>query len=89
MANAKKNPKAKKPVTLSDNRAENILAFMTAGVIGVSILTMLITLALLAFGVKVAPVVGVVPVVGLPMGVLLMISLLITNVVRKSRKNRG
>jgi hypothetical protein len=50
---------------------------------------MLVTLALLGVGVKVPPVVGVVPVVGLPIGVLLMISLLITNVIRKSRENRG
>jgi hypothetical protein len=89
MANAKKTPGPKKPITLRENRGENILAFMTAGVIGVSILTMLVTLALLGVGVKVAPVVGVVPVVGLPIGVLLMISLLITNVIRKSRENRG
>ncbi len=89
MANAKKTPETKAPITLRESRVENILAFMTAGVIGVSILTMLVTLALLGLGVKVAPVVGVVPVVGLPIGVLLMISLLITNVVRKSRENRG
>jgi hypothetical protein len=89
MANAKKTSANKKPIALRENRGENILAFMTAGVIGVSILTMLVTLALLGVGVKVAPVVGVVPVVGLPIGVLLMISLLITNVVRKSRENRG
>jgi hypothetical protein len=89
MANAKKTPGTKKPIALRENRGENILAFMTAGVIGVSILTMLVTLALLGVGVKVPPVVGVVPVVGLPIGVLLMISLLITNVIRKSRENRG
>jgi hypothetical protein len=88
MANAKKTPATKKPIALSENRGENILAFMTAGVIGVSILTMLVTLALLGFGVKVAPVVGVVPVVGLPIGVVLMIALLITNVIRKARQNR-
>jgi hypothetical protein len=89
MANAKKTSVNKKPIALRENRGENILAFMTAGVIGVSILTMLVTLALLGVGVKVAPVVGVVPVVGLPVGVLLMIALLITNVIRKSRENRG
>lgn len=89
MANAKKTSVNKKPIALRENRGENILAFMTAGVIGVSILTMLVTLALLGVGVKVAPVVGVVPVVGLPIGVLLMIALLITNVIRKSRENRG
>lgn len=89
MANAKKTSVNKKPVALRENRGENILAFMTAGVIGVSILTMLVTLALIGFGIKVPPVVGVVPVVGLPIGVILMISLLITNVIRKSRENRG
>jgi hypothetical protein len=88
MANKKNSPKSP-AATLSDSRVENVLAYMAAAVIGVSILSLLSMLILPAFGVKdVALVVKVLPGIGFPIGFLLVFALLIINIVRKSRENR-
>lgn len=88
MANKKSNPKST-PGTLRDSRVENVLAYMAAAVIGVSILSLLSMLILPAFGVKdVALVVKVMPGIGFPIGFLLVLALLITNMVRRSRENK-
>jgi hypothetical protein len=88
MAIKKNSPKA--PVaTLRDSRVENILAYMAAAVIGTSVLTMIATLIAVGSGFKGLPsAIGIVPVVGFPIGFLLVFSLLIINLVRRSRENK-
>jgi hypothetical protein len=72
----------------SKNRFENILAYMIAGVVGVSVLSILITLIALANGNNSLPaILYILPSIGLPFGFLLVITLLVTSLIR--RKNEG
>jgi len=73
---------------MRENRAENALAFMAAGVIGFSILAMILILASSFFHFTVPLAVVWMPMVGLPIGFVLIFVLLITSMIRKSRENR-
>ncbi|MEN9989338.1 MAG: hypothetical protein RL508_317 [Actinomycetota bacterium] len=78
------------PGGLRENRVENTLAFMAAGVIGVSILSMIVVLVLSIAGIKgIPPVLGILPLFGLPIGFLLVFVLLLTALIRKARENRN
>jgi hypothetical protein len=72
------------------NRNERILAYMVASAIGLSIIAIIAVIAGTGFGVTdfdegVWPVLIVLPSIGLPLGLLLLIALVIVIVVRKSR----
>lgn len=79
-----------------DHRAERILAYMVAATVGLSILAFLaVMIGTLAgvgaddgFSRGVWPFVLVLPLVGLPIGFLLLIALLVVNGVRRSRQSR-
>jgi formate/nitrite transporter FocA (FNT family) len=75
---------------LRDSRVENVLAYMAAAVIGVSLLTMIVTLVALFAGFRgLPPVVGLLPSIGFPAGFLLVLAILVTNLIRRSRANRS
>ena len=83
------------PVT--DNRAERVLAFMFAALVGLSILAFVAIIIGTAVGAGaddgfsqgVWPFVFVLPVFALPVAFLLLIALLIVNGVRRSRAARA
>ena len=86
---AKPKKQSNLPGGLRENRGENIIAFMAAGVIGVSILSMVIVLVLTLVGVKGIPaLMGIIPLFGLPIGFLLVFALLLVSLIRKARENR-
>ena len=82
------------PVT--EHRAERVLAFMFAAVVGLSILAFLAVIIGTAAGAAEAdgfsqppwPFIIMLPWFGLPIGFLLLIALLIVNWVRRSREPR-
>ena len=82
---------------VTDNRAERVLAYMFAGVVGVSILAFLAVIIGTAAGAGaddgfsqgVWPFVIMLPWFGLPLGFLLLIALLIVNTVRRSREAKA
>ena len=78
------------PVTV--NRNERILAYMVATSIGLSLLCIVITLiGSLAAANKAEglwPVITILPTVGLPIGFILIIVLLVTTAIRRSRAAR-
>lgn len=71
----------------NQNRLESVLAFMAAGVVGVSLVTMLIALLVRLFGGQPWAVMTQLPLVGLPIGFLIIISLLVVSMIRRSREN--
>lgn len=73
---------------MRENRIENVIAYMAAGVIGVSILSILVILAASFFKFKLIAMVMALPLVGLPLGFILIFTLLILSMVRKARANR-
>jgi hypothetical protein len=73
---------------MRENRFENILAFMAAGVIGVSLLSILAILIASWLKFKLIAVVLALPLIGLPLGFVIIFTLLIISIVRKSRENR-
>ena len=82
------------PVT--DHRAECVLAYMVAATIGLSILAFLaVMIGTLAgvgaddgFSQGIWPAILILPLIGLPIGFVLLIVLLIVNGVRRSRESR-
>lgn len=88
MAKSKKTSAKPASAGLRENRIENILAFMAAGVIGVSVITMAISLVFYAMGGAPIQIVAALPLVGFPIGFILVFILLITAMVRKARANR-
>lgn len=70
------------------SRAENVLAFMVAGVIGVSLLTMLVALLTRLFGANPWPILTQIPLIGLPFGFILIMILLFLSIRRRARDNR-
>jgi hypothetical protein len=68
------------------SRAENVLAFMAAGVIGVSLLTMLIALLSRLFNVNPWPILTQIPLIGLPFGFVIILVLLFVSMRRRSRE---
>ncbi len=76
---------AKSPKT-NENRLENVLAYMTVGVVGVSILAIVTVLVAYFTGFHdLPPLLALIPLFGLPMGMLLIISLVIIGAVRRKR----
>ena len=73
------------------------MAYMVAGVIGVSILAFFATIAATAAGVGandgfstgIWPFVIMLPLFGLPLGFVLIITLLVISIVRRSRQTRA
>jgi len=78
------------PVTV--NRNERILAYMVASSIGLSLICIVVTLIGSLAGANKAdgawPVITILPTVGLPIGFILVIVLLVTTAVRRSRAAR-
>jgi hypothetical protein len=71
-------------------QVEVVLAAMAVGVIGLSVLSMLTTLLLVFFGVSDLPaVMAQLPLIGLPIGFLLIIALLVAAIIRRSSQSRG
>lgn len=73
---------------MRENRLENTLAYMAAGVIGFSILAILLIVLASFFHFAIPGVVMALPLVGLPLGFVLIFALLIASMIRKSRENR-
>ena len=77
--------KPQEPSTTS--RDENVLAFMAIGVIGLSLLTIAALLIAYATGVTSLPVLlPLLPFIGLPIGMLLIIALAIVGAKRRKRE---
>lgn len=78
-----------KPNEPQRSRVENALAFMMAGVIGVSILAILVVLvAYLLNFTKLPAILALLPMIGLPVGALLMITLIIFQARNRSNAKR-
>ncbi len=76
----------------SPNRSqiEVTLAYMAIGVIAVSLISMVATLLLTALGVEELPaLMAQLPLIGFPIGFLLIISMLITSIARRGKSNRS
>jgi len=80
-------------IPINDQRLERILAFMVASAIGLSIVSFLAVI--IASGVGVTgeqfsqppwPTIIVLPVIGLPLGVIVLIALLIVSGLRRGRE---
>lgn len=77
--------KPKEPAPTS--RAENVLAFMAIGVIGLSLLTIAVLLVAYATGATSLPVLlPLLPFIGLPIGMLLIIALAAVGANRRKRE---
>ena len=77
----------KTPPANNASRAENVLAFMAVGVIGFSILIIGFLLFAYATGLKSLPVLlPLLPLIGLPLGMLLIIALVIVSIRRRARE---
>ena len=69
---------------------ETTLAYMAVGVIGFSIVSMLITLGLSALGFSNFPVVlAQLPLIGLPIGFLIIVAMLIVSIIRRTKENEN
>jgi FtsH-binding integral membrane protein len=69
------------------NRLENVLAFMTVGVIATSIICIAIVLVSYYLGVAQLPVfLRLVPLIGLPLGMILIVTLVIVSARRRARE---
>jgi hypothetical protein len=78
-----------KPNESQKTRVENTLAFMMAGVIGVSILAILVVLvAYLLNFTELPPILALLPMIGLPFGALLMIVLVIFQARSRAKEKR-
>ncbi len=76
----------------SPNRSQTevTLAYMAIGVIAVSLISMVATLLLTALGVEELPaLMAQLPLIGFPIGFLLIISMLITSIARRGKNNRS
>ncbi|MFM1957821.1 MAG: hypothetical protein RI929_184 [Actinomycetota bacterium] len=76
----------------SPNRSqiEVTLAYMAIGVIAVSLISMVATLLLTALGVEELPaLMAQLPLIGFPVGFLLIIGMLVTSIARRGKNNRS
>ena len=78
---------------ITSHRGERVLAFMVASAVGLSIIAFLLIIIGTATGVRnfgegVWPVVFLLPLIGLPIGLLLMITLIIMSGLRRGRDAR-
>jgi hypothetical protein len=72
------------------SRLEVVLSAMAVSVIGISILSLLTTLLMVFLGVENLPVImAQLPLIGLPVGFLLVIALLVAAIIRRGRENRA
>jgi hypothetical protein len=70
-------------------RLEQVLGGMAVGVIGLSILSLLSTLLMVFLGVDNLPVIlAQLPLIGLPVGFLIIITMLVAAIIRRSREAR-
>lgn len=80
---------SKEPAAVQPNRLQRILAFMFAGVMAVSIIALVVILVAGLVGVDrrtgVWPIIAVLPLPGLSIAVLLLITLLVVTAVRRSQ----
>ena len=77
------------PENRKQSRVEIVLAAMAVSVIGLSVLSILTTLLLVFFGVTELPVLlAQRPLIGLPVGFLMIIALLVAAIIRRSREAR-
>jgi hypothetical protein len=68
---------------------ETTLAFMAVGVTAVSIVSIFITLVISATGsIEIPVILAQLPLVGLPIGFMLIIAMLVTAIIKRSRQNR-
>ncbi|HEY7853762.1 MAG TPA: hypothetical protein VIB80_01425 [Aquiluna sp.] len=68
---------------------ETILAYMAVGVTLVSILSILATLIISATGsIEIPVILAQLPLIGLPIGFVLIMAMLITAIIRRSKQNR-
>lgn len=78
------------PETPKPSRPETILAYSAIGVVGVSLVSMFVALMLQLFQFSPRPaLLFQLPLVGLPVGFILILVLLIVSIIRRSRENRG
>lgn len=78
-----------KATTPNKNRVETTLAYMIVGVVGVSLLTIVVVLAAYAMNYRELPVLlALLPMIGLPVGALLLISLFIVQARNKAKDKR-
>ncbi|MFV0319511.1 MAG: multidrug ABC transporter ATPase [Microbacterium sp.] len=90
---------SKAPATPGDSdvpvrRIDRILAYMSLGLIVLSIVCFFVVIAARPLGVTdfsggLWPTITVLPLVGLPIAFLMIVALLIMNIVRRNRANRG
>ncbi|CAN5137224.1 hypothetical protein BH11ACT4_BH11ACT4_07980 [soil metagenome] len=88
---AKQTPAQNTPIIA--NRTERILAFMIASAIGLSIICFIVVIIATAaglknFGTPPWPTVIILPAIGLPIGLVLMIALIIISGLRRGREAR-
>ena len=70
-------------------RLEQVLGAMAVGVIGLSVISILTTLLMVFFGVENLPVIlAQLPLIGLPVGFLIIIAMLVAAIIRRSREAR-
>ncbi|CAB4949337.1 unannotated protein [freshwater metagenome] len=77
-----------KPKDSERARPENVLAFMMVGVIGVSILTIVLVLLSYLFKFELPHPISLIPLIGLPFGALLLIALLIVQARKLTKAKR-
>lgn len=71
-------------------KLETSLAYLAVAVVAISIISILATLILSATGATEIPVLlAQLPLVGLPVGFVLIMSMLITSIIRRSKENKS
>ncbi|MEK9987789.1 MAG: hypothetical protein VW803_02140 [Aquiluna sp.] len=71
-------------------RLEQVLGAMAVGVIGLSVISILTTLLMVFFGAENLPVIlAQLPLIGLPVGFLIIIAMLVAAIIRRSREARN
>lgn len=72
------------------SKLETFLAYSATGVIGVSLVSMFVALLMQYFQVEPRPaLLFQLPLIGLPVGFLLIMALLVASLIRRSKENRG
>ena len=74
---------------MRESRVENVIAYMAAGMVSVSILGILVTLIAALFKFKVPAMLMAIPLIGLPLGFVLIIVLLVISIRKKSKSNQN
>jgi hypothetical protein len=77
-----------KPTATERTRPENVLAFMMVGVVGVSILTIVLVLLSYLLKFELPHLISLIPLIGLPFGALLLIALLLVQARKLAKAKR-